>query len=363
MSSFISKTHEEIVEEMLLDFANELGVDSISSASDIAIKTKVYAAQIEGLYYNQAFILKQSNPITATEGYLDMWGKGMNVGSRKDATKAIGTVIFGRKQPSEEDIVVPEGIMFSTNPEIYGKLINGVTIKRVILPAGQTEIEAPGETIETGEETNVPPGAFTIINNPPIGIEYVENIEGFNDGSEREEDEEYRSRFKKDKFYGTEDAFANRAREVDGVVFAKTLDLNRGPGTTDILIAAANGIPSDELVRRVLDHLLERRPLNCDLGVVKPESFIIDIDIKVTLKEGFSLESKIEDISILERIRQTIRIYIKTVGIGGTIRRMGIANEIYDLEEVVDVEVLGPIENIQLDENAIAQEGEFNVTT
>lgn len=42
---------------------------------------------------------------------------------------------------------------------------------------------------------------------------------------------------------------------------------------------------------------------------------------------------------------------------------MGIANEIYDLEEVVDVEVLGPIENIQLDENAIAQEGEFNVTT
>lgn len=362
MSDFISKTHEEIVEEMLLDFANELGVESISNASDIAIKSKVYAAQIEGIYYNQAFILKQSNPITATDGYLDMWGKGMNVGDRKAATNAIGNVIFGRKQPSDEDIVIPSGTMFSTNPETYGKLINGITNKRIILPVGQNEVEVSGKTIETGEESNVPPGAFTIINNPPIGIEYVRNNEGFKDGSEREEDEEYRSRFKKDKFYGTEDAFANRAREVDGVVFAKTLDLNRGPGTTDVLIAAANGIPSDELVQRALDHLLEKRPLNCDLGVIKPESYILDINIKVTLKEGFTLDATIEDISILERIKQAIRIYIKTVGIGGKIRRMGLANEIYDLEEVIDVEVLDPIENIQLDENAIAQEGEFNVT-
>ncbi|WMM26652.1 baseplate J/gp47 family protein [Tissierella sp. MB52-C2] len=363
MSDFIFKSHEEIVEEILIDFANELGVDNISNASDIAIKSKVYAAQIEGIYYNQAFILKQSNPMTATDSYLDMWGKGMNIGDRKDATRAIGAVIFGRKQPSQEDIVIPEGTMFSTNPEVYGKLINGVTTEKVILPAGETEIEVLGETIETGEESNVPPGVFSIINNPPVGIEYVKNIEGFKDGSGSEEDEEYRSRFKKDKFYGTDDAFANRAREVDGVVFAKTLEMNRGRGTTDVLIAAANGIPSDELVERALKHLLEKRPLGCDLGVIKPEAYIFNTAIKVSLKEGFTLESKIEDMTILERIKQSIRVYIKVVGIGGIIRKMGLANAIYDLEEVIDVEVIEPIENIQLNENAIAQEGEFNVTT
>lgn len=363
MSDFIFKSHEEIVEEMLIDFAYEFGVEQISHASDIAIKAKVYAAQIEGIYYNQAFILKQSNPMTATDEYLDMWGKGMNVGDRKEATKAVGTVILGRKQPSQEDIVIPEGTMFSTDPEVYGKLINGVTTEKVILPAGQMEVAVPGETIDTGEEANVPPGAFTIINNPPVGIEYVRNDEGFKDGSEREEDEEYRSRFKKDKFYGTEDAFANRAREVDGVVFAKTLELSRGPGTTDVLIAAANGIPSDELVQKTLKYLLEKRPICCDLGVIKPEAYTFNTTVKVILKEGFTLESKIEDITVLERIKQAIRVYLKTVGIGGTIRKMGLANSIYDLEEVIDVQVLGPTENIQLNENAIAQEGEFNVTT
>ncbi|WP_352404542.1 baseplate J/gp47 family protein [Sporanaerobacter acetigenes] len=363
MSDFIFKSHEEIVEEMLMDFANELGVDSISSASDIAIKAKVYAAQIEGIYYNQAFILKQSNPVTATDEYLDMWGKGMNVGERKGATKAVGIVVLGRKQPSQEDIVIPEGTMFSTNPEVYGKLINGVTTKNVILPTGQTEIEVPGETTDTGEEANVPPGVFTIINNPPVGIEYVKNIEGFKDGSGREEDEEYRSRFKKEKFYGTEDAFANRAREVDGVVFAKTLELNRGPGTTDVLIASANGIPSDDLVQKALNYLLKKRPLGCDLGVIKPEAYMFNTSIRVTLKEGFTLESIIEGITILERIKQVIRVYIKTVGIGGTIRKMGLANAIYDLEEVIDVEIIEPVSNIQLNENAIVQEGEFNVTT
>ena len=363
MSELIFKSHEEIVGEILIDFANELGVDSISNASDIAIKAKVYAAQIEGIYYNQAFILKQSNPITATDEYLDMWGKGMNIGERKQSTKAIGTVIFGRKQPSQEDIVIPKGTMFSTDPEVYGKLINGVTTEKVILPAGQTEIEVPGETIETGGEANVPRGVFTIINNPPAGIEYVKNIGGFKDGSEREEDEEYRSRFKKDKFYGTEDAFANRAREVDGVVFAKTLELNRGPGTTDVLIASANGIPSDDLVQKALNYLLKKRPLGCDLGVIKPEAYMFNTSIRVTLKEGFTLESIIEGITILERIKQVTRVYIKTVGIGGTIRKMGLANAIYDLEEVIDVEIIEPVENIQLNENAIVQEGEFNVTT
>ncbi|MGJ0848462.1 baseplate J/gp47 family protein [Tissierella praeacuta] len=363
MSDFIFKSHEEIVEEMLIDFAKELGVENISSASDIAIKAKVYAAQIEGIYYNQAFILKQSNPTTATDEYLDMWGKGMNIGERKQPTKAIGTVIFGRKQPSQKDILIPEGTMFSTDIEVYGKLINGITTEKAILPAGQIKILVPGKTIETGEETNVPPGAFTIINNPPIGIEYVRNDEGFKDGSEREEDEEYRSRFKKDKFYGTEDAFANRAREVDGVVFAKTLELNRGSGTTDVLIAAANGIPSDDLVQRTLKHLLEKRPICCDLGVIKPEDYIFNTSIRVTLKEGFTLESIIEGITILERIKQSIRVYLKTVGIGGIIRKMGLANSIYDLGEIIDVEVMNPVENIQLSGNAIAQEGEFNVTT
>ena len=363
MSDFIFKSHEEIVEEMLIDFAYEFGVEQISDASDIAIKAKVYAAQIEGIYYNQAFVLKQSNPMTATDEYLDMWGKGMNVGDRKEATKALGTVIFGRKQPSQEDIVIPEGTMFSTDPEVYGKLINGVTTKKVILPAGQNEIEVPGETMDTGEEANVPAGAFIVINNPPVGIEYVRNDEGFKDGSDREDDEEYRSRFKKDKFYGTEDAFSNRAREVDGVVFAKTLELNRGPGTTDVLIAAANGIPSDELVQKTLKYLLEKRPLGCDLGVIKPEAYIFNTNIRVTLKEGFTLDSTIEGITILERIKQAIRVYIKTVGIGGIIRKMGLANVIYDLEEVIDVEIIEPVSNIQLNENAIAQEGEFNVTT
>lgn len=363
MSDFIFKSHEEIVEEMLIDFAKELGVENISSASDIVIKAKVYTAQIEGIYYNQAFILKQSNPTTATDEYLDMWGKGMNIGERKQSTKAIGTVIFGRKQPSQKDILIPEGTMFSTDIEVYGKLINGITTEKAILPAGQIEILVPGKTIETGEETNVPPGAFTIINNPPIGIEYVRNDEGFKDGSEREEDEEYRSRFKKDKFYGTEDAFANRAREVDGVVFAKTLELNRGSGTTDVLIAAANGIPSDDLVQRTLKHLLEKRPICCDLGVIKPKAYIFNTSIRVTLKEGFTLESIIEGITILERIKQSIRVYLKTVGIGGTIRKMGLANAIYDLGEVIDVEVMDPVENIQLSGNAITQEGEFNVTT
>lgn len=359
----IEKSHDEIVEEMLMDFAKELEVEKISDASDIAIKAKIYAAQIEGIYYNQAFIMRQSNPVTATDEYLDMWGKGLDVDTRNEATSAVGTVVFGRKVASDKDIVIPEGTMFSTNDEIYGKLITGITTEKAILSASQLEVTVKAKTLEVGEVANAPVGAFTVINNPPTGIEHVRNDEPFRDGTEREEDEEYRSRFKKSKFRGSEDDFANRAREVDGVTFAKTLEWNRGPGTSDILIATASGIPSDDLVQKALEHLLLKRPLGSDLGVIKPTSHTLNVDVNVTLKEGYTLTSALDGVTLEERIRQAIRTYIRIVGIGGVVRRMGIADVIYDLEEVIDVSVIEPLANITLDSKAIAEEGVFNVTT
>lgn len=359
----IKKPYEEIVGEILLDFAEELGVEKISDASDIAIKAKVYAGQIEGIYYNQEFILRQSSPATATGEYLDMWGKSFNVDPRNNATNAIGTVVFGRKTASENDLVIPIGTMVSTDEEVYGALINCITTEKVVLIAGQLEVSIKAKTVEVGVHTNVPPGALTIINNPPTGIEYVKNIERFTDGTDKEEDEAYRLRFEKSKFRGTDTDFENRAKEVDGVTFAKTLERNRGPGTADVLIATANGVPSDELVQITLNHLLVKRPLLCDLGVIKPVSQTVDVSVKVTLKEGFLLTSTVDGLTVLNRIKQAIRIYLKSVGIEGIVRRMGLGDCIYLLDEVVDVEVISPLLNIVLLTNAIAEEGVIDVTT
>ncbi|WFD12449.1 baseplate J/gp47 family protein [Tepidibacter hydrothermalis] len=361
-NSLIEKDHSQIVKEMLVEFANELKTDSISSASDIAIRAKVYANQIEGFYYNQAFILKQTNPMTATGKYLDRWGKSLNVGERKKDTNSVGNVIMGRKAASDKDLTIKKGTMFSTDEEIYGKLITGITKEDTVLKAGELEVSILSETIEVGEYTNVPPGSFIVLNNPPTGIEFVRNDKYFKDGTNREDDETYRSRFEKEKFYGTDDAFAKRAREVDGVTFAKTLENNRGPGTTDILISTVSGIPSDELVAKTSTHVLAKRPLCCDLGVIKPNSQKVNIEINVELKENFTLETEIENITVLERIKQAIRTYFKVVGIDGVIRKMGVSDSVYSLDEVVDVEVISPIKNIHLDNSSIAEEGVFNVS-
>lgn len=357
----MSKIQSIIVEEMLIDFANELGVSTISDASDIAIKAKVYSAQIEGIYYNQEFLKKQMNPRTATGSYLDIWAESLGIKPRKEATKAIGTVILGRKNPSEKDILIPKGTMVSTDPDTYGDLIKGITTQNIILPSGSLEIAVSAKAEEPGEKGNVPTGAFTILNNPPIGIEYVRNDLEFSDGTNEENDENFRSRFQKEKFYGTQDAFANRAREVPGVTYAKTLENNRGPGTTDVLISTVSGIPSDTLVDDVLQHLLEKRPLGCDLGVIKPIAYVFNLTVQVVLKEGFTLSSTIEGITIDNKIKEAIRNYLKTVGIGGIIRKTGIETSIFILDEVIDVEVISPDSNITLGENEVVEEGDFIV--
>ncbi|WP_432400919.1 baseplate J/gp47 family protein [Wukongibacter sp. M2B1] len=360
--SLTSKTQSEIVEEMLIDFANELGVSTISEASDIAIKAKVYAAQIEGIYYNQEFIMKQSNPLTATGTYQDDWAKALDVEERKAATKAIGKVKIGRKTASENDILIPKGTMFSTDLDLYGKLIKGVTTEDGTLLAGNLEIEINAEAEEPGEDGNVPSGSFIILNNPPVGIETVTNTEPFTDGTEIEDDETFRDRFEKAKFNGTDDAFANRAKEVPGITYAKTLENNRGPGTADILVATASGIPSDELIAEVLTHVLDKRPICCDLSVIKPSAYIFDADIQVTLEDGFTLDSIIDGIALKDKIKDAVREYLKTVGIGGIIRKVGIESSVFALDKVNDVTITNPSANIQLQENETIQEGDINVT-
>lgn len=356
------KSYEEIVEEMLKEFAKELGVDYVSNSSDIAIKSKVYAAQIEGLYYNQEFIMKQSNPLTATDNYLDIWGKSMNVEGRKLATSAVGTVVFYRETPfSSEDIKIPKGTIVSTNQNIIGTLVEATTTDDVFLKQGELEVAANVKTIQLGEDTNLSKGSISIINNPPPGIEFVKQLEPFRDGSNREDDEIFRDRFKKNKFYGTDDAFAAKAMEVSGVTSAKTLELNRGPGTADILISSANGVPSDELLSRVKEHILKRRPICSDLDVIKANIYKLDYDIKVKLKDDVKLDSKIDNITVLERIRTSIVIYLKTVGINGVIRKSGLIRVITSLDEVVDVDIISPKNNIVLENNSIAEEGDFNV--
>jgi uncharacterized phage protein gp47/JayE len=358
LNDFIDKNFQEIVEEMLADFASELGVDIISSASDIAIKAKVYSAQIEGLIFNQRFVLKQAFPQTATGQYLIDHAYPWNY-EKKEATKATGTVKMGRKTGSTVDISIPAGTLFSTDTDIYGKLVKGVTKENVILQAGMLEIEIAAEADSPGIGGNVPVGAFTVLNQPPAGIEYVKNDFPFLGGTDEEDEEVFRERFingiRKPSLGGTKTDYENWALEVDGVTLAKCIPLNRGPGTVDVLIATASGQPSDDLVQAVWDHIETKRPIGADVLVLKPQIVTINVDVTISPKSGYTIEG------LTESVNDAITSYINSVSVGGTVKLSAIINAVYDIPGIDDVEIISPVSNTSLGETQIAQAGVIDV--
>lgn len=353
----IQKTMEEVVTQMLSDFANELGVGQISEASDIAIKAKVLAAQIEGLYYNQGYILKQAFPQIATGQYLDLHGYIYGV-DRKQPNKARGKVRMGRSTIALEDYIIPKGALFSTEDR-NKKAIRGKTTEEATLRAGETFVEIMAEAELPGKAGNVEAGAFTILNTPPIGIEYVTNLEPFTDGTDLEEEETYRKRLfdkvRSPQLGGNPRDYENWALSLDGVSSVKVLPLNRGPGTVDVLISTPGGVPSDELVNTVQQYINDRRPVGADVLVIKPQFQLVNITVKITPAGTYTLTE------ITDKVTEAIRQSIESVEIGGTVKLAALINDLYKLEEVEDVEIMEPSANISLASDVVAQAGEINV--
>lgn len=354
----IQKTMQEIIEQMLSDFALQLGVSQISGASDIAIKTKVLAAQIEGLYYNQGYILKQAFPQTATGQYLDLHGFIYGV-DRKQPNKARGRVQMGRSTAALEDYFIPKGTIFSTEDRNNKKALRGLTTEDAILRAGETFVDIQAEAELPGKEGNVEAGAFTILNTPPVGIEYVTNFEPFTDGTDLEEEGAYRKRLldkvRSPQLGGNSRDYENWALSLEGVSSVKVLPLNRGPGTVDVLISTPGGLPSDELVNTVQEYIDERRPIGADVLVIKPQIQLVDVVAKITPAGSYTLAG------IADRVVEALREAIESVEIGGTVRIAALINELYKLEEVEDVEIIEPTANISLAGDVVAQAGEINV--
>lgn len=361
MSDFIFKSHEEIEEEMLTDFSNELGVDSISSASDIAIKAKVYAAQIEGIYYNQQYVLRQAFVQTAIGEGLEDHGYVHDV-KRKPARKANGKVVMGRKTAATEDIPIPRGTMYSTNPDVYGKLVTGITTEDAVLKAGELEVAIFGEVIEPGKDGNVSSRAFTVLNNPPIGIEYVRNDEEFKNGTDEEDDESYRERIlyktRRPGTSGNPSHYEQWALEVPGVGSAKAFRTWNGKNTVKVVICDSNmRAASQELVKETFDYIETQRPVGAIPTIVSAQEKLINIAAKVTLANGYTIQE------ISSRFKEKIIEYFKSIAFKDSYASYAkVGSMLLDTEGVGDYTELklnGEVSNILLGDEEIPVLGEL----
>lgn len=356
--SFYKKTQDGLTQELLAEFALAIGADKISSASEIAVKAKIYASKFEGIYYNQEYILNQAFPQTADEENLPKHGYIWNT-DRKMPTPAVGPVILGRTTAYASNIVIPKDTIISTDPNAFGKLVISKTQQEVTLIAGQLEVSVNVKTDITGYEANLPAGSLTVINNPPTGLEFVRQEVDLSDGTDIEDLEVYRQRVllrrRKPPRGGTFTDYELWALDVPGVTVAKAFPVPRGNNTVDVLIATASGIPSDELVTTVLNYILSKRPMLADVHVLKPTPKSINVTVSIKPKAGFSFAT-LQPLAI-----SAIEQYISTLEIGTEVLISGIIDKVKDINGVYDVSVSVPSGNVDLLSTEMAEVGVINV--
>lgn len=133
---------------------------------------------------------------------------------RQQATVATGFVKFQRNTPATTNIVIPSGVILKSHISTAtdGILPEFVTTSTVTLHVGETETGlVPIQAKSPGSIGNVPAEAVTIMSFAPVlGITSVTNPAATTGGTDQEDDNSLKTRFKNTVFRnlaGTEDQF------------------------------------------------------------------------------------------------------------------------------------------------------------
>ena len=355
---YVKKDKTEILEEMLDSISSELGGVSISHQSDIAIKYKVFAAMLEGLYLNQEWIKRQMMPQTATGKWLEYHTMQRDV-KREEAKYATGTVTFSRSAAFDNDLYIKAGTKLSTWPNRDGAKIMFETVTEGVLKEGATEVSVGIQAIIPGVIGNVVENEITIMIEPPIGIEFVTNKQKLENGDDGDSDDELRARYFKiceKRSNGVNAAYYEDLALKNGAAQVLVDSLNEEVGVVRVY-AVPEQIPEDEdaqkaFAARLEAVLNEHRAACCNVMVAFPEIKYVNVKINISINEG---ETTFDNVKAT--LSDNIKKYINGSGIGGAILLSEIGNVIYNTEGVNDYEICKPTENKRADKTELLMVG------
>ena len=295
-------SRESIVEEMI-DYYNqklEIGetrVTDFNEGSEIRNLLEAFAVDLYDLMEDNYESTKIAFISTAYGEWLDLHGENPLINTPRDTgSEAEGLVTFTIPDVRTVDIIIPEEtiLVCEENDLEY------ITESEAIIVAGDTSVDVYCTCLTVGEDGNCSANSITIIDDENIDETVsVTNAEAFSEGTDYEEDEEYRDRLlntiKLDNF-GSIGYYQELGNSIDGV--HDILLINDENYTRKILVNSKIKPVSDEILMNVL--LEFTRPEN----IVLDHSFIVDSPEYVTLNLTLNLvvEYELENQSIIDRL-------------------------------------------------------------
>lgn len=344
---------EEIYEEMRSVFQQRSG-KALDGSCDMAVRLYAAAAEIQALYCEAEWVLRQCFPATATGTALDGHGAMRNL-TRRGSSKAAGSIRFSVSAAAAGALTVPVGTVCLTEEGV-----RFITLETGTIPAGELGCVVAAQAVEAGESGNAAAGSIDRMSVPPVGVERCRNDAAFAGGAAEETDESFRTRilesFRRLPNGANAAYYELQAENHDGVRSARAVGRARGVGTVDVYIAAESGLPSEELLREVYDDLNAKREIAVDLRVLAPTAASVDVTATLTVAEGYDAAA------VRAAAKTALEAFFSADLLGKGISRAAIGDVLYHTEGVENYALTAPAADLAAAQAALPVLGTVTLT-
>lgn len=335
-------TFEQIRSNLLRDLKNYRPDADVSPDSDFYVRATSVASSVEGLYQHQAWMVRQIFPDTADQEYLYMHAavRGLAV---KRAVPARGYLRIS----GQPGTLIPEGVQ--------AKRADGALYRTTaddLMPPGGTGTFA-AEAISAGVGGNAQDDTPVTLQVSPAGLDSSAQLLSMRGGIAQESDAELLARLldliRRPPAGGNRHDYRRWAMEVDGVSEAFVYPLRRGLGTVDVAIVSGDGLPSQDTIERVRNHIDNVRPVTAKgFMVVIPTLRYIDMHVRASLRDT-NLET------VRPPIQSALKAQFSAIAPGDPWVRSQSEALISNVAGVVDREIASPATNVvpTVDSNVI----------
>lgn len=299
---FEDRTTENLKKEALAEISPALGISTMAGSYADAVVGPL-AQAVSRLYQALPAVVSMLFIDPASGPFIDLVARDYHGLERRAGTKARCAVTL----TGTAGTVVPAGTVFLTAAGLQFVLLETAVLSAAGSALGTLEAEQEGALY------NIPAGAIDRMYVNIAGLFGYENLQA-EGGTDMESDESLYNRVddarKRPAASGNGWDYRRWALEVEGVGEVKVVELWDGPGTVGLTVAdSAFRAPSEEIVRAVLDHVLENKPIGAAPTVTAARKVEISVTAQVVTL-GTTAEAVREELE--NRLREQFRLMIQT---------------------------------------------------
>ena len=273
----------------------------------------------------------------------------------RDATYAYGDIQIDFNSVTSTESVIPKGTSFSMGDA--SSSLRYTTLDNYIVPAGSTSILVTAYANTPGVVGNVDANDLTTAETNVYNVARVTNPQAILTGKDAETYEETKKRFQlfiESIGRATKNAIKYGALTVENV---NSVYVYEQIGLVTVYAADANGNLSELDISNLEDVLEDYRPAGIQLVVSPMNKLTVDIDVSIVLETNVIYPDKVAN-----RVKKTITDYLNSMEADQDLIVSQMIKAIVNSnEEVKDIRVTNPDDNLMVDPDEIIRAGEVTI--